>query len=379
MDFVKDFTIDKEEQSQVKITGEVPFAVLAEHRSAAIKALGKNVKIDGFREGKVPENLLVERIGEMAILTEMAERALAAAYPEALKEHNIDAIGHPQIQITKIAPDNPLGFTATVAVVPAITLPDYKALAKTTNESKDSAEVTDEDVEKQIEEILKQKVAYERLQANAAKQAEKTEEATGATDLPTPESEAAKAEEEAFDPENIEVPELTDEVVKTLGQPGQFETVDDFKSKIREHLTIQKTQEVEAAHRAKITDAIIAGSEMELPQILIDSEIGQMFAQMEEDLKRANLNMDDYLGHIKKTREELATEWKPAAEKRAQLQLILNEIAKVEQVEPDKEALDAQVKQMLEQYKDADEMRVRIYVASVMTNEAVMKMLEEQK
>ncbi len=379
MDFVKDFTIEPEEKSQVKITGEVPFEVLAAHRGSAVKALGKNVKIDGFREGKVPEAMIVEKVGEMAILTEMSERALAKVYPEALKHHEIDAIGHPQIQITKIAPDNPLGFTATVAVVPEIKLPDYKVLAKTTNETKDSTEVTDEDVAKQIEEILKQKVAYERMQANAAKQAEKSDEASDATELPTPESEAEKAEEEAFDPENIKVPELTDEVVKTLGQPGQFETVDDFKAKIREHLGIQKAQEATAAHRAKVTDAIIAGTEMELPQILIDSEIGQMFSQMEEDLKRANMKMEEYLAHIKKTQDELIKDWAPAAEKRAQLQLVLNEIAKLENIEPEKDALDAQVKELLTQYKDADEMRVRVYVASVMTNEAVMKMLEEQK
>ena len=117
---------------------------------------------------------------------------------------------------------------------------------------------------------------------------------------------------------------------------------------------------------------------MELPQILIDSEIEQMFAQMNEDLTRANLQMDDYLGHIKKTKDELKAEWTPAAEKRAQLQLILNEIAKKEETKPDQAALDAQVDQLLEQYKDADQARVRIYVASVMTNEAVMQMLESQ-
>ena len=69
---------------------------------------------------------------------------------------------------------------------------------------------------------------------------------------------------------------------------------------------------------------------MDLPQVLIDSELGQMFAQMEEDIKRAGLQFDDYLAHIKKTKEELAAEWKPLAEKRAKLQLVLNEIAKGE-------------------------------------------------
>ena len=166
--------------------------------------------------------------------------------------------------------------------------------------------------------------------------------------------------------------------MKGLGQPGQFETVDDFKKKVREHLEIEKEREVAAAHRAKVTDAIIDKTTMELPQVLIDSEINQMFAQMEEDLKRANLKMDDYLGHIKKTKEELREEWKPAAEKRAKLQLILNEIANKEEVTPDKAAVDTQVDQLMEQYKDADEAQVRVYVASVLTNEEVMKMLENQ-
>ena len=373
MEFVKNFTVEEEAGSQVKITGEIPFDVLKKHRQAAIKALGKNVKMDGFREGHVPEDMLVKKIGEINILTEMAERALAEAYPKAITEHKITAIGHPQVSITKIAPDNPLGFTITVAVMPEIKLPDYKQLAADVNKNKADILVTDEDVEKQIKDIMRQKIAYERLQQKAQTETPKED---GDTDLPTPESEAAKKAEEEFDPEKIELPELTDEYVKTLGQPGQFETVEDFRKKLREHLEIQKKQEAEAAHRAKITDEIIEKSQFELPEIMIESEINQMFAQMNEDLERANLKMDDYLKHIKKSKEDLQKDWRPAAEKRARLQLVLNEIAKQEEVKPDEAALDAQVKQLKEQYKDADEARVRVYVASVMTNEAVMKMLE---
>ncbi|MCB9811458.1 trigger factor [Candidatus Nomurabacteria bacterium] len=386
---MKQFTIEKQDGSQVQITGEIPFTELAKHRASAIAALGKDIEIDGFRKGHVPEKVLVEKLGEMRILSEMAERTLAKVYPEAVKEHNLEVIGYPQVSITKLAPDNPMGFTATVAVVPEITLPDYKKTAAEVNKDKASVEVTDADVEDQIKDIMRQKIAYERLQKKAAAGAKHVHEdgtvhdgpahGEGTTDLPTPESEAAKEEEEEFDPEKIELPELTDEYVKELGQPGQFETVADFKAKLREHLEIEKKREVEAAHRAKLTDKIIEDSTFALPQVLIDSEINQMFAQMEEDLKRANLKMDDYLSHIKKTKENLIKEWTPAAEKRARLQLVLNEIAKREDVTPDKEQLDTQVKQLLEQYKDADEARVRVYVASVMMNEAVMKMLEEQK
>lgn len=393
MDFIKTFTVTPEEGSQVTVAGEVPYEELQKHRAAALQALGKNIELDGFRKGHVPEDILVQKIGEGTLLGEMAERALAKIYPTILTEHSIDAVGYPQIQITKLAPENPLGFTATIAVMPSIELPDYKKIAADVNKEKGSTEVTDEDIEAQIKDILRQKLAYERLQKKAQPQQHTHADGTvhegpahgdDTTDLPTPETVGdAAAEEEtgATEPSEItddELPELTDEYVQGLGQPGQFESVDDFKTKLREHLAIEKEKEVNAAHRAKVTDKIIEASTFELPQVMIDAELNQMFAQMEEDLTRANLSMEDYLGHIKKTKADLTAEWSPAAEKRARLQLILNEIAKKENVQPDEEQLEAQIAQLKEQYKDADEARVRMYVTSVLTNEATMQMLETQ-
>lgn len=365
IDFKKAFTVTKEEKSQVKIAGEIPFAELLHERKAAIKALGQHVSLDGFRKGHVPEPVLVKHIGEMNILAEMAERAIAHMYPHILEAHDIDAIGYPKLEITKIAEGNPLGFTATVAVIPEITLPDYKSIAAKVNAEKPSLEVSEAELDEKINDILRQKAAYERLQKSAATPvAVEGEEAEAKNDKETP---------------KLEIPELTDETVKTLGQPGQFETVEQFKTMLREHLEIEKNRDVTANHRAAITDAIIEVSTIELPQILIDSELGQMFAQMEEDLKRSNLKLDDYLEHIKKTKEDLKKEWSGSAEKRAKLQLILNEISKTEKIVADEEAINAQVTELMAMYKDADEMRVRTYIASVLTNEAVMKMLEEVK
>ncbi|MCB9814586.1 hypothetical protein H6784_04185 [Candidatus Nomurabacteria bacterium] len=369
LDYKTAFTVEELPDSQVKISGELPYAELQSERTAAVVALGKNVTLDGFRKGHIPTPVLEKHIGEMAIMTEMAERAIAHAYPHIIEEHKIEAIGQPQIEVTKIAPENPLGFTATVAIIPKFTLPDYEAIAKEVNKKRPSDEVTEAELDEKIKEIQTQKRAYERMQ-NLANQ--KAPEADGATDLPTPESEAAKAEDDKDAP----LPELTDEYVKTLGQPGQFETVADFKAKLREHVEIEKKQTNAAKHRADITDGIIAKTEIKLPKILVESEINQMFAQMQEDLNRSELKMEDYLTHIKKTKDDLAAEWKPAAEMRAKLQLILNEIAKKEEVIPNKEQLDAQTKELLTRFKDADEHRVRLYVASVLLNEEVLKMLE---
>ena len=424
MDFIKDFEVTKEAGSQMKIVGEIPFAELEKERSAAIKALGKNIKVDGFREGHVPENMIVEQIGDMRILGEMAERAMAKVYPAIIKEHAIDAIGYPQVQITKIAQDNPLGFTITVAVVPEIILPDYKQVAAEQNKDAESHEVTDEELEAAIKDIQRQKIAYERLQEKAvsrsggsaqevaspegdnlnssgteakAKAEEEKKDLGDVTELPTPESEAAKeqgpeththadgtvhegpahAEPEAV--EDKDIPELTDEYAKTLGRPGQFESVVDFKTKLREHLTIEKERELSAKQRAKITDAIVAVTDMDLPDVLVESELQQIKAQMEQDLRNANMKMEEYLAHIKKTEQDLVNEWRPAAEKRAKLQLVLNEIAKEEDIKPDENELKRNVDALMQQHKDADESRVRLYVASMLTNEAVMKMLEAEK
>ena len=357
VNFKTAFTIEDLPNSEIKISGELPFVELQSERTAAIVNLGRHMKVDGFREGHVPEAVLVKQLGEMTIMAEMAERAIAHAYPHILEEHDIQAIGHPKIEITKIAPENPLGFTATVAVIPAFSLPDYSALAKELNKNRPNDEVTDVEVMEKINDILRQKAAYERLQSKAV----------------VSEEDAIQSEE---DLNKLVIPELTDEVAQSLGQPGQFTGIDDLKAKLREHLEFEKKQEVVGKHRADITDRIVAATTMALPKILIESEINQMFAQMEEDLERANLKMDDYLKHINKTKEDMITEWTPAAEKRAKLQLVLNEIAKVEKLAPDGGALEAQTKELMERFKDADEYRVRIYVASVLLNEEVMKKLE---
>lgn len=358
VNFKTAFTIETLPDSEVKISGELPYVELESERTAAIVALGKNIKIDGFREGHVPQNVLEKRLGEMTILAEMAERAIAHAYPHILDEHKIQAIGHPKIEITKIAPGNPLGFTATVAVIPEFKLPDYAKLVKEVNKNRPSDELTDEEVLEKINDILRQKAAYERMQSKAQ----------------VSEEDAIQTEEDIE--KKLVIPELTDEVAQSLGQPGQFTGVDDLKTKLREHLEIEKKTDNVAKHRGELTDKIVDATEIALPKILIDSEINQMFAQMQEDLDRANLKMDDYLSHIKKTKEEIVKEWEPAAIKRAKLQLVLNEIAKAEKLTPNAELIETQTKELLERFKDADEYRVRIYVASVLMNEEVMKKLE---
>ncbi len=361
IDFKTAFTIESLPESRVKISGELPYVEVASERNAALVALGRDIEIAGFRKGHVPEAILVKHVGEMRVLAEMAERAIAHSYPHILEEHDIDAIGQPQIEITKIAPGNPLGFTATVAVLPVISLPDCQTIAKKINAEKADIVVTDTEVLEKIADIRRQKAAYERVQQKAT-----------SSEVTAPEAESPDAELT----ETAELPPLTDEIAAELGQPGQFSGVADFTTKLKEHLTIEKARDATAGHRAALTDAIIAEVSVTLPQILIDSELNQMFAQMKEDLDRANLKFEDYLVHIKKSENDLKQEWSPSAEKRAKLQLVLNTIAKEANITPDTTELTNQTDALLKRFPDADRHRVQLYVASVLTNEAVMKHLE---
>ena len=369
---VKTFTITKGAKSTVTIEGEIPFEILEKERSGALQELGKDLEIKGFRKGHIPENTLAKTLGEMTVLNEMAERVLRHFYGHILEEYDIDAIGRPTITITKLAIHNPFGFKMEVATVPSVALPDYKKIAHAINQTKEASSLTEKEIVDAIERIQRQKLSYDRLQDKARqRQASEAARKEGLT-LPTPDTVEADKEEDAT---KLPIPDLTDDYVKTL---GAFDSVDAFKNQVAEHLEKEKMEEALSRHRALLTDSLIEGSTIDLPEVLIQSEIGQMFGQMEEELTRAGLTIDGYLEHVKKTREDMVKEWTPTAETRAKTQLILNEIAKKESIVPKTEDVELGVNQLLETYKDADPVRVRIYVASMQQNNEVMKFLESQ-
>jgi trigger factor len=356
--------IKKLENSEIEITGAIPTKDLVVHKEKAVKNLSANIKVQGFRKGHVPENILVQKIGEGAILEEMAELALRDEYPKIVIENKIDAIGRPEVSITKIAKDNPLEFKIKVAVMPEVELADYKAIAKKIMAKKESIEVTEKEIEDTIAEIRKM-----RAQAAAAQKERENEEG----------NEDEKAEVPAGTEVPLtsgkELPEFNDEFVKTL---GDFKDVEDFKEKLKSNLKQEKEKKSGDKKKAETIESIIKNSTISLPNILIESELDKMTAQFKDDVMRAGGTFEEYLKHIKKTGEDIRKEWRTDAEKRAKSQLIVNKIAIEEKIIAPKEEIDKQVKQLLEHYKDADPQRARVYIETVLTNEKVFEFLENQ-
>lgn len=147
-------TVKQLPDSAIEIIGEIAAERFASFRPAAIAQLNQEAKIDGFRPGHVPEEVLVSKIGEERVLYMMAELAFQTIYPEIVREQKIDAIGRPEITITKLAKDNPLGYKIVTAVSPSFGLPDHKAIAKEVNAKRDTTPVTVD--EKEMEELAKQ-------------------------------------------------------------------------------------------------------------------------------------------------------------------------------------------------------------------------------
>jgi len=368
-DNANEYNISKEElpESRRKIEGEIPWEQVAKHRESVMQDLQKEVNIDGFRKGNVPEDVIIDEVGEDQVLYGMAQRALQNIYPGLVAEHAPNAVGQPQISITKLAEGNPVAFSAEVTVLPEITLPDYKQIAgEEYQEDEVEIHVDESDVQEAIDRIRKQWVQSNRMEKMQQFAEEDSEELA---------EEAAQMDPSQMRVDDEDLPELTDEFVQKL---GQFESVEEFKSTLRQNILNQEQQKAREKQRMQLIEAIIEEADMEVPEMLVQSELDRMMNQFQADVKQAGAEFDDYLDQIDKTEEELREEWRPDAEKQAKIQLVLNKIAAEEEIEPDEEELQKEVDAIKDEYESADEQQVRTYVATMLRNEKVFELLESQ-
>ncbi|MFA6353930.1 MAG: trigger factor [Candidatus Paceibacterota bacterium] len=347
--------ITKLPKSEVEIEGEIDAEIFESYFDNALKKLGKNFQVDGFRKGKVPENVMLSKIPEISILEEMAELALSEHYPKIIAEEKIDAISRPEISITKLARKNPLGFKIKTAILPEIKLPDYKGVAKKVigeiTDAEKSTLVSDEELENTIMDIRKSRAPKVHMAEHEHKEGE-----------------------EHVHPEP-ELSEFNDEFVKGL---GPFKDIADFKNKLKENIKLEKENQLKEKTRLKIIEKIIEESTLDVPEILIEVELDKILYRMESDITQMGLKFEDYLKHLNKTVADLRKEFRNDGEKKAKFALILNEIAKEEKIIPDEAEVAKEVAHILEHYKDADPERAQMHAENVLTNEKIFQFLESQ-
>lgn len=337
--------------AEVTITAELPAERLVQYRAKALTKLGKEVKVDGFREGHVPENVVLKQVGEERVLNEAANMAITEELPRIMASEDVAAIAAPQVSITKLAEGNALGFTATVPVMPEVTLGDYKKLAEEANKEREAVSVSDDEVEETLTHLRRERAKVEKIEAG---------------------TEANQAAKEVQEMETLALPGIDDTFVQSLG----YKDAEDFKVKLRENIKTEKEGREREGRRVQIIEKLIEESTVPVPEQLVEHELDKMEAQVQNDMAQSGTSLEEQLKNAGKTRGDVRGEWREAAEKRAKMQLALAEIANKENITANEEDVESHTKHTLSQQEGLNEANVRGYYRQALRNEAVLQWLE---
>ena len=383
---------------KVELTISLGVEELKAAEQVALTKLAKEVKIEGFRKGKAPLEMVAAQVDQNVLDQEIIENALSKAVAEAFLKEKIQAINRPEVDVKKFVPGTELEFTATSEIMPKVELGDYKNLKV----KKEKVSVSQKEVNETIDQILKN-FAEKKEVKRAAKEgdevvidflgkkdgvafdggkAEKFPLELGSKsfipgfeegligkkagdelslDLKFPKDYHAKdlaGAKVVFEVKIHEVrenvlPEINEEFLSKL---GEFKTKEDFEKQIKEDLKTQKQAEADDKFKDELVKKLAEVSKVPVPEILLEDQKQSIEMDMQQNLMYSGLSLDEYLKRMNKTREEwLENDVKAVAESRVKSGLALAELSKVEKIQSSVDELDARIAQLKEQYGNSKE------------------------
>lgn len=425
--------IKKNPKSEIEVAVTVPWEDWKGHIDSAVESLAGEIKTAGFRPGKAPRSLVEQRVGRDTVLHEAADRAIRKSWEKIVQDEKLEAIGAPKAEMKKLAEGNDLEYVITTAVMPTAKLKkEWRDAVKKVNAAQagKSAEVSDEDVQKELEKLATSRAKLVTVDRAAKKgdsarldfdvlqggvpiengsakdhalvlgsgvfipgfeekiEGMKAGEETEFT-LPFPEEyhEKSLAGKDATFKVKVNVveerrlPEMNDEFAQSL---GKFETLEALKKSIREGMEHEAKHKQKDEHRGEITDAVVSGVEVDIPDVLVEHEVEQMLGNFEAQIQTMGMEMDTYLAQIKKTREDLEKEWRPQAEKRVKANFSLREIAKDQEIKPEAAEIEeemnktlSRLRSMKDMEKKVDMQRLYTYAEENLITEKVFQTLEK--
>lgn len=338
-----------------KVTMTIPASLIAEKRDAALESLGRDIKIDGFRPGHIPSDVLVARIGTMPLWTEQLEMVVPGCYIESITDLKLRVVGRPMMSVVSLVPDQDAVVAAVVTLMPEVTLPDYVAIAREVAKEPAETEVSEKD-------IAEAELMLRRMRAQEAK-----------IKLNGPEN-APKLS----DISDEDLPIVDDEFVQALSP--EFKTVADFHEKLRHNLAHEKEHRAMDFRRGMLMEKISEAASVDIPDMLVEYELDRMFAQFEYDINQSGINAEEYFEKMGKTRDEVRAEMQPDAYKRAKTQLVIDAIAQAEKIEPDNARVEGELTEMKKHYENVPGWNVdnaRVYLETIISNQMTIERLEE--
>lgn len=426
--------INKISLSQIEIEIEVPAQEAENCFQLAASNLSKDMKVDGFRPGKVPYDIVEKHKGSEALYNEAANLAIQRTLPRAILDlptgeagNNLEIIGRPEIAVTQIVKGSPVKYKAKFWVIPEVELGQYKGLKA----KKKELQVKEEEVNNALNYLQKSRAKLitvdrsvklgDRIEMDFVAQLD-GEKIEGGESKNHPmilgegrfvpgfehEIEGMKTGEEKnfslkvpsdWPQKNLadknldfsvkmnliqerEMPELTNEFAKNL---GDFESLDKLKESVKIGLVQEKELAEKERIRMELIEKVADSSKMDIPKVLIEVELEKMVDEFKENIKSMGLDFDNYLKQTKKTIEGLKKDLNGQAEKRVKIGLVLKAIAKKENIEVGDEEVALQVDEMLKRYPDIKEaeknidlMALKEYTKNIIKNEKVFALLERE-
>jgi len=396
--------VEKLEKNMAKLTIEVPAEELEKAIEKVFQKQKKNISIPGFRKGKVPRAMVEKMYGKEVFYEDAANEIIPAAYEKAYDECGENIVSTPKIEVTQIEAGKPFIFTAEVALKPEVTLGAYKGIEV------DKVEVTvsDDEVNAEIERERERNARSVSVSDRAVQDKDQTvidfegfvdgvafqggkgenypltigsgafipgfeEQLIGKNigeecDVNVTFPEEYHAEDLAGKPAVFKVtvkeikekilPELDDEFAAEV---SEFDTLAEYKEDVKKNLTEKREKDVKNAKEDAVVDAIIENATMEIPEAMIETQQRQMIQEFAQNIQMQGLSIDQYFQFTGLTPEAMMEQVKPQAEKRIKSRLVLEAVAKAENITVTEEDFDSEVAKMAEMYQmEADKVKESI-------------------
>ncbi|HZA39408.1 MAG TPA: trigger factor [Actinomycetota bacterium] len=359
-------TAERVQEHRVRLRVEMPEEALQPAINAVYRELGQQIKVPGFRKGKVPRQIIDSRVGADYVRNEALKEAIPGFYQEALDAEGLEAIAAPEIDLKESEPGEPVVFEALVDVRPDVKVPDLDAITV----EAPTEEVTDDDLNDQLDRLRDRFAELETIGREVRRgdfalidikgyRHEELVEGASAPDLlyevgsrsgpPRLDEELEGNRPGAILKFNDEIrsgemageelsftvllkevkakklPDLNDDFAKTV---GEFESLDELKDDLRSRLTDVKKQMAAEELRALVLDELVRASDLDAPERLVEHEFEHRLAHFEEDLTNASLTMADYLKQAGLTELELRKDMRDNALRSVKAELLLEQVAR---------------------------------------------------
>ena len=393
--------VENLEKNMAKLTIEVPASEFEKALQSAYNKQKKSISVPGFRKGKVPRQMVEKMYGPEIFYEDAANELIPTAYEEELKNCDLEIVSRPTVDIVQIKKGENFIFTAEVAVKPEVTLGEYKGMEV----DKTSTRVTQKEVEAKIKEEAEKNARTVTVEGRPVQDGDEVildfegfvdgeafeggkgenypltigsgsfipgfeEQLVGAeaekeveVKVTFPEeyhAEELKGKDAVFkctvhEIKVKQIPEIDDEFAAEV---SEFDTLDEYKADVKAKIKEQKENEGKQKKEDQAVEKAVANATMEIPEAMIDEQVRQMVNEFAQNMQYQGISFEQYCQITGMTLERIQEETRPQAVKRIETRLVLEAIAKAENIEVTEERLDEEIKKMAESYNmEADKLK----------------------